>query len=529
MERIERRRFLKLAGGAAMALGATSAVDALGNAFDGAVARQPVKRPNILVFLTDDHGQWAQRAYGNSELETPNFDRLAAAGTIMTNTFTTCPVCSPARASFFTGRMPSQHGIHDFLNENQFLNHPGVQGQRLLSEFLHDVGYNTGLVGKWHCGRERDPHPGFDRWFSYWVSQYPHEGVQNFSDQGQHVVENGQQSPLLTNHALDFLKAHRTSDATRKQPFFLYISYVDTHSPHNQAPEDLVARYQSASFVDIPNEEPAACHGKVINGKRPAKQERRRLAEYYAAASSVDREVGRILDDLKANGELENTFVVYTGDHGLNCGHHGVWEKGASTSPQNFLEESIRIACTVSWPAGGVKQGRRCTDFVNHCDLWKTILEVAAADPAPAILADINSPGRSYLGQLRGGADRSWSDIRYSEYGNARMARTDRYKLILRYPYGGYRASNELYDLHADPRETVNVYAGPGASGVVSELTEKLNAFFLRYSIPGRTGLDLDKLVPCNANPPWVEYATLQASARQSGGAPAGADPRIAE
>ena len=84
--------------------------------------------------------------------------------------------------------------------------------------------------------------------------------------------------------------------------------------------------------------------------------ERKKRTEYYGAVSSLDREVGKVLNELKATGQMENTLIVYTGDHGLNCGQHGVWEKGNATIPQNFLEESIRMSCTVSWPVGGIRQ-----------------------------------------------------------------------------------------------------------------------------------------------------------------------------
>jgi len=497
-----------MAGGIGVAL-TTPNLASPGSAVAHAASRE-THRPNILVFLTDDHGQWAEHTYGNSELRTPNFDRLASTGVKMTQAFTTCPVCSPARASFFTGRMPSQHGIHDWLGDTQDRTHPALTGQKLISEHLHDAGYHTALVGKWHCGEEREPHPGFDYWYGYWVNQYPHMGEQNFSDQGRHVVEYGQQSPLLTNHALDFLKKHRSDKSSSSKPFFLYVSYVDTHSPHNQAPDDLVDMYQDATFRDIPDEEPAPCHGKTMSPKLAPGPEKHRRAEYYAAATSVDREVGRVLDDLKANGELENTLVVYTGDHGLNCGQHGIWEKGNGTSPQNFLDESIRIACTVSWPAGGILQNAECADVVNHCDTWATLLDVAGATPNAETRKNINSPGRSYLPQLRGSSVSKWDDAQISEYGNARMIRTAQHKLILRYPFGGFTGPNELYDLQGDPRETVNRYDDESLAPTVAQLTAKLNKFFETYSVPGRTGLQLEEQVQPNENPPWVTYARLR-------------------
>lgn len=505
MSGIKRREFIKKAG----ALGAGLAALPLSRA---AAQTAPAKsRPNILIFFTDDHGQWAQHAYGNSELLTPNMNRLAAAGTRMTQAFTPCPVCSPARASFFTGCMPSQHGIHDWLAEKtDAVEHPWLQGQTLISELLKNAGYHTGLVGKWHCGNTKEPHPGFDRWFSYWVSQYPHYGVQQFSDQGELVLDQGQQSPLLTRRAIDFLRERKKNEAVDGKPFFLFVGYVDTHSPHDAAPSELVAQYDLATFRDIPREKFQPCHGEALIPVNSNPQiERMKHMEYYGAVSSIDREVGKILAELEASGQLENTLVIYTGDHGLNTGQHGMWEKGNGTLPQNFFDESIRVSCTLSWPAGGIRQNAVCNDFVNHCDLWATLLEIAGASPSEQTAARINSPGRSYLRQLRGENAGDWRKTIISEYGNARMARTDRYKLVRRYPYGGVRFVDELCDLQEDPRETENRFQDLSLKKVVAQLTEELDHFFEKYTVPGHSGLELAKQWECTPESPWLAAARL--------------------
>lgn len=512
MNSIKRRDFIKMSG----AMGAGLAAWPLGRP----LAAEPASgrlRPNILVFLTDDHGQWAQHAYGNAELVTPNMNRLAARGIRMTQAFTTCPVCSPARASFFTGRMPSQHGIHDWLKE-AWLNerrpgfdHPCLTGQTLISELLKGAGYQTALVGKWHCGSSREPQPGFDRWFSYWNAQYPHLGTQQFSDQGKHVTEEGLQSPLLTRRALDFLRQHRRRDGAKGKPFFLFISYVDTHVPHKDAPPNLVEQYRSATFGDIPKEAFAACHGRALVRVSPDPEtERRKHMEYYGAVSSLDREVGKVLAELEANGQMDNTLIVYTSDHGLNCGQHGVWEKGNATIPQNFLEESVRVSCTLSWPAGGIRQNSTCDDLVNHCDLWATLLEIAGAVPTAPVAAQINSPGRSYLAQLRGHSVQGWRRTLTSEYGNARMARTSRYKLIRRYPYAGVTFPDELYDLKDDPRETRNRHGAESLKGVVHDLSGELDQFFAKYTVAGHSGLDLEHQPQCTPASPWLRAAKGQ-------------------
>jgi arylsulfatase A-like enzyme len=468
-----------------------------------APAKPSRKRPNILVFLSDDHAAWLQEAYGNSEVQTPNLNRIAQNGVRMTNAFTTTPVCSPARASFFTGRMPSQHGIHDWIEERtQAYAYPWLKDQTLISELLKKQGYHTGLVGKWHCGGERNPHPGFDFWFSYWESQYPHSGEQHFSDNGKHVVENGFQSPLLTDQALKFLQSHYAVPARAGQPFFLFVGYTDTHSPHTEMPAEMLSRYSAATFRDIPNETFAGAHGRpLIPVSKDAAAERSKHEQYYAAASSIDREVGRVLDELASRGELENTLVVYTGDHGLNAGQHGMWEKGNATVPQNFLEESIRIPCAVSWRAGGIPCGLESDLLVNHCDLFATLLDAAGAGQN-----ETAGPGKSYLAHLRGQGSGHARDHIICEYGNARMIRAGGYKLIVRYPYGGVSFPNELYDLKADPRETVNLYNTDAEryARLTQQMTEQLNQFFARFSVPEHSGLNLENQPLATKASPWL-------------------------
>jgi arylsulfatase A-like enzyme len=502
--KIKRRNLLKSIGVAT----ASSVLGLGGKTADAKLTKGPsaASRPNILVFLSDDHGQWLQQAYGNSEVQTPNMNRIARHGVRMTNAFTTCPVCSPARASFFTGLMPSQHGIHDWIEETkQAYAFPWLEGQTLLSELLRNAGYHTGLVGKWHCGKERFPHPGFDFWFSYWVNQYPHLGTQQFSDNGQHVTVDGFQSTLLTEQALRFLQLHYGDQSTANKPFFLFVGYTDTHSPHIQMPDDLLAKYKDATFRDIPQEPFLEVHGHAnVPVSRDPLIERTKHQQYYAAASSLDRGVGKVLDKLESLGQLANTLVVYTGDHGLNAGQHGMWEKGNATIPQNFLEESIRIPCAVSWANGGIPSDLESDLPVNHCDLFATLLDAAKALPNAEVARQMNSPGRSYLPHLMGRAADDWRNHVICEYGNARMIRRDGYKLILRYPYQGVSFANELYDLKTDPRETVNLYDNPQYAQMIKQMTEQLNEFFSHYTVPAHDGLDLEHQAMATPASPWL-------------------------
>jgi len=503
---MKRRDLLKSLG---LITASTALPTAASAALPGKLA--PAKRPNIVVFLSDDHAQWLQQSFGNSEVHTPNMARIARNGVRMNNAFTTCPVCSPARASFFTGRMPSQHGIHDWIDES--INkppYPSLQGQVLISDLLKKAGYHTGLVGKWHCGEDKDPHSGFDYWYSFWVGQYPHMGKQNFSDNGKQVTPTGYQSPLFTEQALGFLRNHYADSHLKEQPFFLYVSYTDTHAPHTQMPDELVALYADATFRDIPKEKFLPVHGTALSPfTEDVAKETGKRQQSYAAASSIDREVGRVLDQLQSLGALDDTLVVYTGDHGVSCGQHGIWEKGNATVPQNFLEESIRIPCAISWPKGGIQCNLESDIPVNHCDLFQTLLEVASATPDAATRDSINSPGRSYLAQLRGHAPVEWNDCVVCEYGNARMIRRNGYKLIQRYPYQGITFPHELYDLKADPRETVNLYEDAAYANVIQEMSGLLANYFSVYSIPEHSGLDLIHQPVANQVSPWLKALHL--------------------
>ena len=347
------------------------------------------QRPNILVFLTDDHGYWAMHCAAARELHTPTMDYLARRGARMTSAFTPCPVCSPARASFWTGKIPSAHGIHDWIEETDFgANHPGIAGQTNLGQRLQTIGYRTAFVGKWHCQGSDVVHPGFDFWHSTNGTR-AYFGEQRYNDNGTIVEEHGHQAMRCTDAALRFL---RTTDRDPDEPWFCFVGYTDTHSPFSGSPERLVSAYRDCTFDDIPDEPFALCHGqsKWIGPDTPEQHHEFR-AQYYAAVSMIDQQMGRILDELDNRGELENTLIVYTSDHGHMNGHHGLWCKGNATTPQNVLDESIRVPGVLAW-AAGFAGGQRRSEPVDHCDLHATLLDAAGA-PAD----DETSPGRSYL------------------------------------------------------------------------------------------------------------------------------------
>ena len=312
-------------------------------------------RPNILLFLTDDHGQWANGCYGNSELQTPNLDRLATEGARFADAFTPCPVCSPARACLMTGRTPSQVGIHDWLQEAEPVigDHDWLAGEETLPQLLSRAGYHCGLSGKWHMGRSHRTPPGFDWAFGLPRWQGAHNGAYTYHLNGEPVELTGNKSTLITDHALQFL-----DNAPSDQPFFLKVGYIATHSPYQAETHDpeLTAQFKDAAFTDIPpyHPHPWQRNEGLAGGFQPTDQQiRTRYVGYYTAVTEIDREVGRLLDRLEQDGTLDNTIVIYTSDHGCSVGQNGFWGKGNSTRPLNMYEISTRVPLMVRAPGLG--------------------------------------------------------------------------------------------------------------------------------------------------------------------------------
>lgn len=457
---------------------------------------QTTERPNILVFLTDDHGQWASRCYGNSELQTPTLDFLAATGARMTNAYTPSPVCSPARACFFTGRLPSQHGVHDWINEQKYPKN-WMAGETTLPTLLKGGGYHTGLVGKWHCGMSWEPQAGFDYYLSHNKDQYPHKGECKFAENGKPVVHNGYRAPFLTQKAIEFIERR-----DKARPFFLTVGYVDTHSPFKDHPERLVRQYRKVTFRDIPKETYVG-PGKARFAPPKPEVHREQLAQYYASVSNIDANMGTILDYLDGNGLLDNTLIVYTSDHGHNNGHHGINTKGNATVPQNFYEESIRIPMLLRLPKR-IEAGLVTHIPVNHCDLFKTVLDAANVTEKAADATKRNSPGESFLPVIgQNNRVHEWRSDWYCEYGNARMIRTPEHKLIVRYSHHAEQYGDELYDLQADLREIKNVIKEPAHKQTLESLRARLEKHFGRYETPeysAKRGRDLPR---CSDVEPW--------------------------
>lgn len=439
------------------------------------------KRKNILFILSDDQGQWALGCYGNKELKTPNIDALAADGIIYDNYYCTSPVCSPARASIFTGTMPSFNGVRDWIKKGNAEtadypymaehghfkqeDHPidYISGIDTYVRVLHDAGYRTALCGKWHLGDSAHKRPEFDDWFTIFggglISYYNPDFFENgvFVNSHEHVTE------AIGKRAVSFIDEF-SKDET---PFYLSVHFTAPHTPWSKEnhPEEFWNLYNSCPFRSAP-ENPI--HKNQIKTEMVGDTEEKRrsnLQGYYAAISTMDHQIGKIINKLKEKDLYKDTVIIFTSDNGMNLGHHGIWGKGNGTYPLNLYETSVKVPFIMKGPKAELK-GQHEAAIASHYDLFQTFTDIAGVT-----YAESNLPGSSLFKTQE---DRV--AVVFNEYGSVRMIRKGNYKLIKNYDTGAL----QLFDLSVDPDEA----AGIDDEDITRELEEQLEKWFLKYSNP---------------------------------------------
>ncbi len=429
-------------------------------------------RPNIIFVLTDDQGPWALGCAGNEEIRTPNLDRLAEEGTRFENFFCTSPVCSPARASLMTGRIPSAHGVHDWIRDRNMPPRPVayLEGLTCYTDVLAANGYTCGLSGKWHLGDSLTPQHGFSHWFCMPKGGARYNDTPMIRD-GREVECPGYLTDVITDDALAFIESNR------ERPFYSAIHYNAPHSPWTGHPPAIVESYDDCPFKSCPQE---AAHPFIRPQMRRHLGDRESLKGYFAAVTGVDVNVGRILARLDEWDLRENTLIVFTSDNGYSCGHHGFWGKGNGTFPQNMYENSVKVPTIFSHP-GRVRSGRVTDAMVSQYDFAPTLLDYLGLETPD----DPLTPGASFAGVLIGETDQARENVVvYDEYGPVRMIRTPEHKYVHRYPHGPH----ELFDLVGDPDERVNIIDDESKQPVVAELRKRLAEWFARYVDPRLDG-----------------------------------------
>ena len=430
---------------------------------------------NVVFILTDDQGPWAAGCCGAPEVRTPNLDRLAASGTRFENFFCASPVCSPSRASFLTGRIPSQHGVHDYLSGGntgpdsiRFL-----QGETAYTDVLARAGWTCGLSGKWHLGDSQIPQHGFTDWFVHQTGGGPYYNAPMVRN-GQLVNEPGYVTDVITDEALRLLDGYAAAEA----PFYLGVHYTAPHSPWvDQHPQEIVDSYDDCPFDSCPQE---PRHPDAIYLTDRCLGDRESLKGYFAAVTAMDAAVGRILDRVDQLGVADRTLLCFFSDNGFSCGHHGFWGKGNGTMPRNMYENSIRVPAILSHP-GVIPRGRIVDSMVSAYDFMPTLLEYL---DLPAV-EEGNRPGRSFAPLLRGeDAETRDEVVIFDEYGPVRMIRTLEWKYVHRHAHGPH----QLFHLAEDPDERTNLAADPQYAERMAELRERMEAWFARHIDPDVDG-----------------------------------------
>ncbi len=449
-------------------------------------------RPNILLIMADDHAPAAFSTYGSRLNSTPNLDRIAAEGLRLERCFCTNAICTPARASVHTGKYSHVTGIktlNDVIDQTR---------ETTVGMLLHDAGYQTAFVGKWHLGHGGNSDPaGYDFW-----SVLPVQGRYvdpEFREMGETISERGYVTDILTDKALGWL-----SEREEERPFFLVCAHKAPHDPFEPHPKhkDLFA------YEPIP--EPATFHDSYENRAAAASMATERVAlmhlkhhlpepvpeglsaeeqkawnyqcymrNYLRCVASIDENTGRLLDFLDENQLAEDTVVIYTSDHGFFLGDHGWYDK------RFMYEESIRIPFLMRYPRC-VQAGMTSSRIALNVDFAPTILDYAGL-PAPTEMQ-----GRSLRPLAEGRPPSDWRRSMYYRYWMHLAhfnipahygVRTERHKLI--YYYGEALGSAgaidaptapewELFDLEADPQEMENIYNDPDSADLAAKLKSEL-------------------------------------------------------
>jgi arylsulfatase A-like enzyme len=421
-------------------------------------------RPNLIAIVADDLARWAVGAYGNSEVHTPNLDRLAAEGLRFTHAFVETPVCSPSRATYLTGLYPTEHTIQDAIDPAMDYTRMGFRSPTWPT-VLQQHGYKTALLGKWHLGAVPEFFPtrhGIDHFFG-WLDEKvanidpifevsPGSRLPRWQAIDEGGVRRGFPGALvdvLTDQAIAFIDAHRDA------PFAVLLHHLAPHKPYLPVLNEDLAPYRDLDPA-IPPDLPAFV---------PRDWFRTETKAYYASVTSLDRSLGRLLRYLDETGQAQNTLIVFTSDHGYSVGRHGIETKGngrfvaakVERGPRvpNMYDNSMRIPLIVRWP-DVIKPGTVEEGFASNIDLFRTYL-AALGVPLPG---DFRGHGRDLSPAFRG-QPLSPKNVTFGQYdinqgilAYLRMVRTDRWKYIRH--FRTYFA-DELYDLVTDPYELDNL------------------------------------------------------------------------
>ena len=463
----------------------------------GCIAEQKEtpKKPNIVFIFADDMTYTAVNALGNSEIRTPNIDRLVNQGTTFTHTYNmggwNGAICVASRAMIISGRSiwNAQNLAQEWKKGREF--------DKTWGKLMEDAGYDTYMTGKWHVDAPADSvfqnvvhvRPGMprDAWSHQGTIPLINEMVKNGKSE-EEIRSVGYNRPLnendtawsptdkkfggfwqdgkhwsevLKDDALGFIDKAKASE----KPFFMYLAFNAPHDPR-QAPQEYLDMYAlenisvPKSFLPVYPFKDSIGNGPDLRDEALAPFPRteyavkKHLQEYYAIITHLDAQIGAILDGLDSSGKAENTYIIFTADHGLSVGRHGLLGK------QSLFDHSIRVPFMILGP--NIPQGKKVDVDIYLQDAMATSLE----------LAGIQKPGYVYFNSVLNLTNETKAGAPYGVIYGAyvdvqRMIRKDGYKLIV-YPK---LQKILLFDLKNDPHEMDDLAELP-------EHQERVNSMF---------------------------------------------------
>ncbi len=367
--------------------------------------------PNVLVILTDDQGWGDLSVNGNTNLSTPNIDKLAADGAAF-DRFFVCPVCSPTRAEFLTGRYHPRSGVYSTSAGGERMD----LDEMTIAQTFKAAGYATAAYGKWHNGMQYPYHPngrGFDDYYGFCSGHWGDYYSPPLEHNGQIVQGDGFVIDDFTNHAIRFMEEHKD------QPFFVYLPLNTPHSPM-QVPDRWWKKFEDMELG--------------MRHREPKRENELHTRAALAMCENIDWNVGRLVKKLDELKLADDTIVVYFCDNGPNGSR---WNGGMKGRKGSTDEGGVRSPLFVRWP-GEIDRGMKIPQIASVTDLLPTLADMAGIDVASKKALD----GMSLKPLLLGDSD-DWSDrMIFSHWRNRVSVRTQQFRLDNK---------GVLFDLTADP------------------------------------------------------------------------------
>ena len=387
------------------------------------------KRPNVVVLLADDQG-WGDLSFnGNTNISTPNIDSLGKKGAVLER-FYVCPVCSPTRAEFLTGRWHPRGGVWNVSTGGERLN----LSEKTIADTFTAAGYQTAAFGKWHNGMQYPYHPrgrGFGEYYGFCSGHWGDYFDAPLEHNGQLVTGQGFLPDDLTNHALKFIEENKA------RPFFCYVPFNTPHFPA-QAPDEFFAPFANADLK--------------MRAANPKQEDIADTRASLAMTANIDWNVGRVLKRLDELKLAEDTIVIYFSDNGPNTWR---WNGGMKGKKATTDEGGVRSSFFIRWP-GKIEAGKHVTQIAGAVDLLPTLADLCGVPVASTKPLD----GKSLKPLLSGLPKTEWADrMIFSHWGGRVSVRTQQYRLD---------AGGALFDMVADPGQDRDI------SKEQSEVTARL-------------------------------------------------------